>query len=383
MVTGIGIVSGFGFGTRVFWDQLRKNKTAIRTSGRIRSLGFVTGKAAQVPGIEPSRISHGGDLAISLSIPAMAEAIAHAALTTPMLQSTGLIVGTSLGGNDSLARHLHDKTNSLYLVATLYEHLARFFRISGPMSIASAACAASAHAICLGYDLVQSGAVRTCIVGGVDPLAALTMAGFSGLKVVSKGGARPLDITRDGLSLGEAACYLVFEESTSVASRSIKPLAEILGYGAANDAFHPTSPHPEGVGAQLAMERALQMATIPVEKIGYINLHGTGTVINDAIELKAVSRVFGRTTTRPALSSIKGAIGHTLGTAGAIELAATILGLQSRIFPGTFGLSKPLKESEGFVVLRQATPLSEVNLALSNSFAFGGHSASIVVGRAV
>ena len=377
---GIGIISGFGYGRLIFWDQLIANRTAVRASQRLKALGFASPMAAEIPGISPAKISHGGDLLISLSIPALVEALAQSALSPRDLSGTGFIMGTSLGGNDSLERMVNGQSESLIVISELAERLTKFFKLSGPMAIASAACAASAHAVSMGFDLVHSGALRACVVGGVDPLVTLTMAGFTGLKVVSKRGARPLDTERDGLSLGEAACYLVLVADTAVADTARTPLAEVLGYGSANDAYHPTSPHPEGLGAELAMKRAMNMAMLDPEDTDYINLHGTGTVVNDAVELMAVSRVFTNfRSPPPPVSSIKGAIGHTLGTAGAIELAATVMALDTGVFPGTFGLMHPMAEARHIPMLRSATRLPHARVALSNSFAFGGHSATIAV----
>jgi 3-oxoacyl-[acyl-carrier-protein] synthase II len=206
-------------------------------------------------------------------------------------------------------------------------------------------------------------------------------AGFNALHALSLTPCRPFDRRRDGLSLGEGAGVLVLERAEEAARRGAHAHAEIRAYGTSADAHHLTAPHPEGLGAALAMRRALARAEIEPAAVDYINAHGTGTPLNDAVESAAIATVFGAEPGRLAVSSTKAAVGHTLGAAGAIEALATVIALRDGFVPATVTLEEPDAAFPHDFVPRRSRP-ARLRWALSNSYGFGGNNTSLVIGRA-
>jgi 3-oxoacyl-[acyl-carrier-protein] synthase II len=218
------------------------------------------------------------------------------------------------------------------------------------------------------------------IAGGTESLCRTIFAGFNALKAMSPEPCRPFDRGRAGLSLGEGAAILVIEGAAHAAARGALAHARLLGYGTSADAHHLTAPHPEGIGAALAMRRALARAGIDAAAIGYVNAHGTGTPLNDGIEAAAIHAVFGVHTPRVVVSSTKGAVGHTLGAAGAIEGLATVIALRDGFLPPTVNLDEPDPACD--LDLPRVGRDARVEYALSNSYGFGGNNTSVVFGRA-
>ncbi len=249
-----------------------------------------------------------------------------------------------------------------------------FFRLEGPAMTVSSACSSSAKVFASARRMMAAGLIDAAIVGGVDSLCLTTLYGFNSLGLTSTRACRPFDAERDGISIGEAAAFALLEWAPGHLDREAVLL---LGVGESSDAHHMSSPHPEGLGARMAMQGALDMAGLTAADIGYINLHGTATPSNDAAETKAVVALFGSGT---PCSSTKGATGHTLGAAGGVEAVISALALQNGLLPG--GLNTQ--------VLDPALPLNyllenrdeAVARVLSNSFGFGGTNCSLVFGRA-
>lgn len=247
------------------------------------------------------------------------------------------------------------------------ELLARALGATGPRMTLSTACASGASAVGVAADWVRTGRAEVVLAFGADALCALTVHGFGSLQAVAADRCRPFDRARSGLSLGEGAGALVLEELGAAERRGATVFARITGYGAAADAWHATAPHPEGRGARAALRQAL--GALPADRVGYVNAHGTGTMHNDEME----ARVLAEELPGAAFSSIKGAIGHTLGAAGAIELAVTVRALVEGVLPPNVGT-----EDWAAPALREATR-RRVEHAISVNFAFGGSNVAVRV----
>ncbi len=245
-------------------------------------------------------------------------------------------------------------------------------QLTGPAYVISTACSSSAKVFASAQRLMALGLCDAAVVGGVDSLCATTLYGFSSLELVARGPCRPADVNREGISIGEAAGYALLERAE--ADSRGKAVA-LLGCGESSDAYHMSSPHPEGAGALLAMQRALTSAGLAPEDIDYINLHGTASKANDAVEDRAVSRLFGNST---PCSSTKGWTGHTLGAAGITEAVIAGLCLEHGLMPGSLNTAEvdPAFTSQ-VVVENRKQPMARV---LSNSFGFGGNNCSLVFG---
>jgi 3-oxoacyl-[acyl-carrier-protein] synthase-1 len=237
------------------------------------------------------------------------------------------------------------------------------------------ACASSAKVFGSAWRLIEAGLIDAALVGGVDSLCLTTLYGFNSLELVSRTPCRPFDRDRDGISIGEAAAFVLLTRAPGDLDDSAVLL---LGLGESSDSYHMSSPHPEGLGARLAMERALASAGEEPHAIDYLNLHGTATQSNDASEGQAVADLFGRTV---PCSSTKGATGHTLGAAGAVEAILCALALREGFLPGGVGTQTPDPEI-GIRYLMENIAQAPRRI-LSNSFGFGGSNCSLLLGRAV
>jgi 3-oxoacyl-[acyl-carrier-protein] synthase I len=265
------------------------------------------------------------------------------------------------------------ETHNTYSVA---DFVTRSFGLRGPSFVVSAACASSAKVFGNAARMIAAGRIDAAIVGGVDSLCLTTLYGFRSLELVSSSPAQPYGADRDGLSIGEAAAFALIERD-DLNDRADDDCPRLVGVGESSDAHHMSSPHPEGLGAQRAMERALRSAGLVAADIDYINLHGTATRNNDAAEDRAVFNVFGRDV---PVSSTKGATGHTLGAAGACEAVISLLALREGFVPGGANTTRidPTLQSDYRTVNTDAA----LQRVLSNSFGFGGANCSLVFGAA-
>jgi 3-oxoacyl-[acyl-carrier-protein] synthase-1 len=247
-------------------------------------------------------------------------------------------------------------------------------RLEGPAAVVSSACASSAKVFGSARRMIEVGLIDAAVVGGVDSLCLTTLYGFHSLQLSSSAPCRPFDVARDGISIGEAAAFGLLERvPDGLDSGSVL----LLGVGESNDAYHMSAPHPEGLGARIAMQAALAAAGLEPGDIDYINLHGTGTPSNDRSESQAVTSVFGPTT---PCSSTKGATGHTLGAAGALEAVISVLAIRHGLIPGgapTTQIDPTLMAH--YIKENRSAPIARV---LSNSFGFGGTNCSLIFGRA-
>lgn len=301
-------------------------------------------------------------------------------------QRIGLFLGTSTAGilQTELAYRRRDPvtgalptdfnyrtTHNTFSVA---DFTREYFGLTGPAVVVSSACSSSAKVFASAQRMIATGLIDAAIVGGVDSLCLTTLYGFNSLGLTSEHACRPFDIERDGISIGEAAAFALLERPPANLNTDDVLL---LGTGESSDAYHMSSPHPEGLGAQIAMFDALKMANLKAGDIDYINLHGTATLSNDTAEGKAVEQLFG---SAAACSSTKGQTGHTLGAAGGLEAVICALALQNNFMPAGLN-TQQLDANLGldYLLDNREQPLSYV---LSNSFGFGGTNCSLIFGRA-
>ncbi len=295
----------------------------------------------------------------------------------------GIVLGTSTSGMfetelayQTLERDGHMPASFDFMHQHIWQASTRFLQLElglqGPSYTISTACSSSSKSIACGQRLIESGVCDAVIAGGVDSLCHLTLHGFNALELTSPEPCTPLDATRRGISLGEGAGLVLLEKPTS--AHADKP--HLLGAGESSDAHHMTAPHPEGDGSKLAMELALKQSGLKADDIGYINLHATGTPLNDASEMKAIERVFGD---RVPCSGTKGLTGHTLGAAGGIEAVIALLALEHAILPGTCSL-KTVDPAFHAHIIRDTTDAPNLRRVMSNNFGFGGNNSSLIFG---
>jgi 3-oxoacyl-[acyl-carrier-protein] synthase II len=257
--------------------------------------------------------------------------------------------------------------------------LCNAFGFQGPVTVISNACASGSNAIGRAFQVVRSGGASRVFTGGYDAVCRLTFAGFDSLKALSPTSCRPFDAGRDGLLLGEGAAMLALESLEQAEARGAEILGEITGYGAATDTHHLTQPHPDGDAALAAMTAACASARVTPEQVDYVNAHGTATPQNDAAEAVAINRWAGARAARLPVSSTKAGIGHLLGAAGAVEAVVCLMALQGQWLPPQTCLETPDPACQ-FQIVRKPTD-AKINIALSNSFGFGGANASLVLRR--
>ena len=301
-------------------------------------------------------------------------------------QRVGIFLGTSTSGilQTELAYRRRDPTDGALPADFVYAathntfSVADFTRhhlgLTGPAVVVSSACSSSAKVFASARRMMAAGMIDAAVVGGVDSLCLTTLYGFNSLGLMSSQACRPFDAARDGISIGEAAAFALVERMPEHLDENAVLL---LGVGESSDAHHMSSPHPEGLGARIAMRDALEAAQLDAADIDYINLHGTATPSNDLAETKAVAAVFGSST---PCSSTKGATGHTLGAAGALEAVICALALQNDLLPGGLNTQQldPLLPLN-YLLENREQPVRRV---LSNSFGFGGTNCSLIFGRA-
>jgi 3-oxoacyl-(acyl-carrier-protein) synthase len=319
-----------------------------------------------------------------LALHATAEAIQDSGLSKEEIESTetALVGATTVGGmcltdelySDALAKDKGTPYLSSYDYASVTMAIQQRFGILGEISTINTACSSSANAILYGARLMRHGFAKRVIVGGAESLAKFTINGFNSLNILSSKPCAPFDRDRSGLNLGEGAAFLVMEKEEDLHGK--KTYARLSGFGNKNDAYHPSSNSPEGLGPYLAMKEALDNSGLTADEIGYINAHGTGTENNDETESRAMIRLFENV---PPFSSTKSFTGHTLGAAGAIEAAYSILNLvHQEIYPSLSFLN-PIEET-GLVPVRHFSS-KPINHVMSNSFGFGGNCSTLIFSK--
>lgn len=405
VITGIGAVTPIGIGKEAYWKALVEGKSGVSLVEKFDCAEIATRIAAQVKDFDPDeymdrkearRMDRFTQFAVAASKMAVADSCLT--ITEELAPRVGVHIGSGIGGIATLeeeARTLYEKGMgkiSPFFVPMMIANMgtgrvARILNAQGPSETVVTACATSTNAIGDAYRLLLEGAADVMVAGGAEAaVTPLSMAGFSNMRAMSRRNddpekaSRPFDIERDGFVLGEGAGILVLEEREFALARGARIYAEIIGYGMSNDAYDMVQPAPEGRGAAQAMRAALKDAGIAPDTVDYINPHATSTPLGDIAETQAIKDVFGDHARRIAISATKSMTGHLLGAAGAIEAIATALALSEGILPPTINLNHPDPQCDldyvPNVARRQA-----VKTALSNSFGFGGHNATLVLSR--
>jgi len=418
VVTGIGLLTPLGQGTELTWKRLLDGQSG---AGRITAFDvsdYACQVACEVPRID-GRGGGGPDIEgsfdpdqtmsakdrrrvddfILYAVAAADEAVRDAGWQPEDdegRERTGVMIGSGIGGLGTIAEtsiELHEKGPrrvSPFFIPSALINLASGqvsirYGFKGPNHSVVTACATGAHAIGDAARLIMFGDADVMIAGGAEAsVVPVGIAGFIACRAMSTNfnetptrASRPYDKDRDGFVMGEGAGVLVLEELEHARARGAKIYAEVIGYGLAGDAYHITAPAEDGDGGFRAMQAAIRNAGIQAGDIDYINAHGTSTPLGDEIELGAVERLLGNAAARATMSSTKSATGHLLGAAGAIEAAFSVLAIRDQIAPPTINLDNPSVETPIDLVPHKAKPM-EINVALSNSFGFGGTNASVI-----
>ena len=384
-VTGLGAVSPFGAGVKAYWNGLAAGACAIRPVTLIATDGFRCRIAAEVPeGLGGSARRARGD---RLALAAAREALDDAGLGRRDRAQTGLVVGGVGGGMLEAeawywARH-HGRALAPRRLRSTFPSghagvLGHALGLLGPRETLVTACSSGAAALALGADLINDGVTPLVLAGGVDALTRICFMGFNALKLLDPEPCRPFDRDRRGMSVGEGAAFVVLEDPARARARGARVYAELCGYGMTTDAYHVTSPHPDGEGMARAMRAALAAAGVAPGAVGYVHAHGTATPQNDRIEARAIRAVFGEG--RVLVSSTKSMIGHTMAAAGALEAVATVQALAHELIPPTANLRTPDADVAFDCVPRVAREVG-VDVAISNSFGFGGQNVTLLFRR--
>lgn len=364
------MVTAYGWGRRSCWNGLMSGKTAIRRFDRISRPGFPVENAAFVAGLDPD----GDETLVMQMLRPLMEGCASA-----IPRDAFLILATTNGEIDILERAVLNGSSDAdgSRLDHLLGKIQRLCALSDPGMVVCAACASSSAAVAAGAAMIREGR-RDCVLAvGCDNVSEFVAAGFASLRALDPDMARPFDRNRRGLSLGEAAGFILLM-SDQRAEREGRPvLTEVLGWGMTGDAYHITGPSPDGSGLALALRKALQSAGISSEEVGSFCAHGTGTAYNDSMEIRAIRSVL-RDRVVPVYS-LKGAIGHSMGTAGLVDLIVTIQTLAEKMVPPTVNLRDIDDEARGWVS-SQPVPC-DANIALSSNSGFGGINCALVFKR--
>lgn len=376
VITGRGVVSPFGAGVQAFWSGLVAGQTAIGPITGFAAADLQPNAAAEV---RVPRFEH-PDRAGGFALHAAREALGEAGLVTDGV-GVGVALGTTLAGMaifeawDGAAIAGIERVPYYAPAVTLATELG----CTGPVATPQLACASGTHALALATEWIRDGQADVVLAGGTDLLCRFVVSGFNCLRATALV-ARPFDAEREGLVLGEGAAIVVIEEAGHATARGARPLARLVGVGASADATHMTAPDRDGRGATRAIEAALADARVPPSAVDYVSAHGTGTVYNDAMEAVAIARVFGPDAV--AVSGIKGAIGHTLGAAGALEAVLCTQVLETDVVPPTAGLRELAADCRGLDVVRGDARPHATHVAVSTSSGFAGANAALVLAEA-
>lgn len=405
VVTGVGLVCALGIGTDQVWKNLLAGKSGVRSITQFDTTGFDCSIAGEVRDFEPLHWVEkkelkkmGRFIQIALAATDFAVSMAELKVTPDIAELTGVYVGSGIGGFDIIEREhsklLHGgpgRISPFFIPAAIVNlasgHISIRYGAKGPNSATATACSASAHAVGDSLRLIKHGYAEVMICGGAE--AAITpmgVGGFAAMKALStrneepERASRPFDAQRDGFVIGEGAGILVLESLEYAERRGARILAEVTGYGMSGDAHHITAPAEDGDGAYRVMRATLHDAQIEPQQIGYINAHGTSTPLGDAIETRAMKRVFGEHAKKIAVSSTKSMTGHLLGGAGGLEAGISVLALRDQILPPTINQETLDPECDLDYIPNHARK-ADVEYALSNSFGFGGTNAALIFKR--
>lgn len=403
VITGIGIISPLGSDKEHFWHNLINGNSGIGAIDSFDVSLYPCRIGGEVKDFDPGlymekREAKKVDRFTHFGVAAALQAWRDSGLDKIQVDKdeVGVLVGSGIGGIQTTEQQLKilaekgPRRVSPFLVPALIANMASGYisillGLRGPNSTVVTACASSTHAIGDAWHIIRRGDAEIMLAGGAEAaISHLAFSGFSAARALStrndqpEKASRPFDKERDGFVMGEGSGVLVLETLEHAQSRGANIYGEIIGYGMSGDAYHMTAPDPSGRGAFLSMQRAIKSAAVSPEEIDYINAHGTSTEFNDKIETLAIKNLFGDHAYKLAISSTKSMTGHLLGAAGAVELIATLLIMRHQIIHPTINYEYPDPECDLDYVPNLARE-SRVNLAISNSFGFGGTNATLVV----
>ncbi|WP_158912815.1 beta-ketoacyl-ACP synthase II [Caulobacter sp. S45] len=421
VITGIGLVTPLGWGREITWRAILAGKSGANRITAFDPTDYACQIACEVPRVDgrggggpdvegsfdPDQVLSAKDRRriddfILYAIAAGDEAVKDsgwAPQTDEDRERSGVIFGSGIGGLNTIAETTLEleakgprRVSPFFIPSALINlasgHISIRHGFKGPNHAVVTACATGAHAIGDAMRMIKYGDADVMVAGGAEAaVCKLGIAGFIACRALStdfndtpEKGSRPYDKDRDGFVMGEGAGALVLEEYEHAKARGANIYAEVLGYGLSGDAYHITAPASDGDGGFRAMKASLKDAGVEAKDIDYINAHGTSTPLGDEIELGAVERLLGDAASGISMSSTKSAIGHLLGAAGAVEAAFTALAIRDQIAPPTINLDNPSVESKLDLVPHKAKPM-KIDVALSNSFGFGGTNASLVLAK--
>lgn len=405
VITGLGVVSPVGLYPGDFWDNIVDGKSGVAPISKFDPEGYITRIAAEVKDFDPTaymdkKEARRMDRFTQLALAAAGMAMEDAAVDREKLnkERVGVILGSGVGGIATLEEQHNNLLNkgpnrvSPFFIPAMISNMgaaqvAITYGFKGCNVVVTSACASSNNAIGDAYRVLKHGGADMILTGGTEaPITPLAVAGFCAMKAMSTRNAEPqsasspFDAARDGFVMGEGAALLVLETLEHARGRGARIYGEIVGYGASCDAYHITAPDPVGEGAILAMKMALSDAGLKPEDVGYINAHGTSTPLGDKLETLAIKQVFGQWAYKLAVSSTKSMTGHLLGAAGGVEAVVSVLSLLDGVLPPTINLKNPDPECDLDYVPNKARK-SQADAALSNSFGFGGHNATLIFKR--
>ena len=405
VVTGIGALSSVGVGIDEFWQGIVAGKSGIKRVTRVLEKYQSACKiAGEIPDFDPLKFGIDGkqmkrmDRFIQFAVAASNMAVEDAKLDMSKEdpERVGTVVGSAAGGFESIEKNFHALLEkgpdrcSPFTVPMLIVNMAAgwvsmLHNAKGPNSCTVTACATSTHSIGDAAKLIERGDADVMFAGGTEaPITSLCMAGFASARTLStrndepERASRPFDQDRDGFVMGEGGGILILESLDHALDRGARIYAEVVGYGLTADANDIVAPCANGDGAARAMLMALKSAKLKPEDVGYINAHGTSTMLGDRAETVAVKRVFGDRAKLVPVSSSKSMTGHLLGAAGAIEAAVAIMAIKDSILPPTINLDKPDPECDLDYVPHKARHNVNINVSMSNSFGFGGHNGCLI-----
>ena len=401
VITGLGSITPLGNNIEDYWQSLMEGRNGVGKVTLFDVSEFACQIGAEVKGFDPheyiekkeaKRIDRFCQFAIAASLQAVTDA--QLVINDLNADRVGVLIGTGVGGIQIMESQKEilltkgPRRVSPFTIPSMIANMAAGLTAihtgaKGPNSCTVTACAAGSHAIGDAFRLIQRGYADAMICGGAEAaITPLSYAGFCSAKALStrndepSSASRPFDAERDGFVMGEGSGILIVEELEHALNRNAKIYGEIVGYGMTCDAYHMTSPVPEGLGATRAIELALKDGGIAPETVNYINAHGTSTPANDSTETKAIKKALGKNAYDVAISSTKSMTGHLLGGSGGIEAITTIMAIAQNRVPPTINLQNPDPECDLDYVPNQSKDL-EVGVALSNSFGFGGHNVTL------
>lgn len=411
VVTGIGLVTPLGRNYSSTWEGIIQGKSGVRkitnfdTSTlpcKIAGLVDCSETGLNIEQYIEARDIRKMDLFIQYGIAAAVQAVEDSEWKPEdqdKKDRTGILLGSGIGGlkmieETSVTFHKANsgKVSPYFIPASLINllagHVSIRYGFSGPNHAVVTACSTGSHAIGDAARIIKYGDADVMVAGGAEaPITPVGVAGFVCAKALStkynddpESASRPWDIDRDGFIMGEGAGVVVLEEYEHAKARGAKIYGELAGYGLTGDAYHITSPHPEGRGAYRAMENALKDANIDASQVDYINAHGTSTQMGDAIELMAVQKLFLEKNPKILMSSTKSSMGHLLGAAGSTEFILSLLAMRDNVVPPTLNLHNPIPEVK-IDLVPLISKQAKIDYILSNSFGFGGTNASLVIKR--